>query len=418
MKKVDCPDCGPTPVDHYVERTGVLLDWFFTPLHRTIAWFQRHLGYIVSKLGFEYLLLGFLYLLTFIRVGKLISELDERYSYRTKVVWKEALRRGIKMRGFLFLGHPTDLLIANYKKQLLIFDALPRPRGKQSRSLLWMDNKGEMRKYFSKAGLPVANGGMFFSERDARRNFEKLSHPVIVKPSEGSRSRHTTINITDEETLLKAVRVAKQLSPWFILEEQLNGFVHRATVIGGKVIGVMRREPPHVLGDGSKTVRELVLVENKNPKRSGPIFHVLEMGEDAEKELARQGLNFESVPEVGRMITLHPKVGRSQGAVNRDVTSVTHIENIILFERVASVLGDDLVGIDFIIADISKSWAEQKKTGVIECNSLPFIDLHHYPYEGEIRDTASALWNVVLPDSKIGANQAESSVDGLVKPIS
>ena len=64
------------------------------------------------------------------------------------------------------------------------------------------------------------------------------------------------------------------------MEEELSGFVFRITLVGGAIAGIMRREPPHVIGDGTHTVHQLIVEENKNPLRHGPIFHELPLGEE------------------------------------------------------------------------------------------------------------------------------------------
>ena len=94
------------------------------------------------------------------------------------------------------------------------------------------------------------------------------------------------------------------------------------------------------------------------------------------------------------------KASRGLGGGATDVTDETHPDNIALLEKIAQVLDDPLVGVDFIIEDASKSWREQERCGVIECNSAPFIDLHLYPLKGKPRDTAGALWDLVYPASK------------------
>ncbi len=58
-----------------------------------------------------------------------------------------------------------------------------------------------------------------------------------------------------------------------------------------------------------------------------------------------------------------------------------------------------IVGIDFIIEDISKPWQEQAKCGVIECNGRPFFDNHHLPFEGKPRNVAGAIWDFALKDA-------------------
>ena len=71
-----------------------------------------------------------------------------------------------------------------------------------------------------------------------------------------------------------------------------------------------------------------------------------------------------------------------------DVTEITHPDITDLLKYIAKILDYPYVGVDFIIADIKKSWQDQDKGGIIECNSLPFIDLHHYPSRGKPRNAA------------------------------
>jgi len=82
-----------------------------------------------------------------------------------------------------------------------------------------------------------------------------------------------------------------------------------------------------------------------------------------------------------------------------DVTDDIHPDNRKLLEDAAAELNDPVVGIDFIIGDIKVSWKEQDRSGIIECNSLPFIDLHHYPLSGKPRNVAGAVWDIIFPGS-------------------
>jgi glutathione synthase/RimK-type ligase-like ATP-grasp enzyme len=65
-----------------------------------------------------------------------------------------------------------------------------------------------------------------------------------------------------------------------------------------------------------------------------------------------------------------------------------------LFEKIARILHAPIVGIDFIIEDISRSWEEQEGCGVIECNGKPFFDNHHLPFEGKPQNIAEAIWDL------------------------
>jgi cyanophycin synthetase len=245
----------------------------------------------------------------------------------------------------------------------------------------------------------VAKGASAFSERRAIEIFRALKKPVIVKPYSGSRSRHTAIHLESEQEFLKAFRSAKMLSPFALIEEELCGMVHRGTLINGKLVGVIRREPPHIIGDGVHTVSELVAIENRNEKRQDGTFHKIATSREADQELVRQKLLWESVPSEGQLVTLNQKVSRGTGGSNTDVTEMMHPENRKLLEKVGTVLQDPLVGVDFIMEDVGAPWQERERCGVIECNSMPFIDLHHYPLRGTPRNVAGALWDLIFPNS-------------------
>jgi len=394
-----CPDCGPAPVNHFVAKNTVILGFMIRVITRPLARVEDFVADLVVP-QIERLLPPFFKLLALARLGEVVDKLHEDNIERTKCMWKAAEERGIVLYQFRVMKRPTIIFFADFAGERIVFEGLPRPQNVSRASLEWMDNKAVMKHKFKAGGIPVAEGGVAMTERGALRLFHRLNHPVIAKPNLGSRSRHTTTHINTEEELLAAFRKARKLSPWVVIEEELVGFVFRITLIGGKLAGALRREPPFVIGDGRQTVRDLVRNENKNPKRHNGIFHEIAEDSEAAAELERQGLQWDSVPEKDRFVTLNQKVGRGQGGSNTEMLPKVHPENVKLFEKLAKVLDDSLVGVDFIMQDIEKPWTEQKLCGAIECNSLPFLDLHHMPLYGEALDPSGALWDVVFPASK------------------
>ncbi len=447
LKKETCPDCGPVPVVHWVERWSIIVDWFFAPLFNCMDWLLGVLRPLLTLFPWQYLGLPFFKLLVALHLGTLQDKVDDRDNARTRAMWESAGKRGIEVKEFRLLGRQqagffwarwngkgtqsadglreggrgngsfpveeraSEASVENREVlkvmrpkatgvspwSITVFEGLPRPFGLFDKSLAWMDNKSLIKKKFSAAGIPVARGGTCTRFSQAEKVFEEVGAPVIVKPHIGSRSRHTFVHVMSIPDLKVAFKSAKQLSPWVIVEEELIGHVYRGTVVGGKCLGVVSREPAHVTGDGTKTIRELVEEENKNPLRKGPIYHAIPVDEEGKRELARQGFTWDSIPKKEERVTINQKVTRTLGAVMRDVMDETHPDIISTLEKAADVLGSPLVGIDFIIKDISKSWKEQEKCGIIECNSLPFVDLHHYPISGKPRDVAGALWEMVFP---------------------
>ncbi len=387
-----CVDCGGAQVNHTLTYISILLGALVEP-------WTNWMGNLIPESAFDWMGPSLTKTLTFLKLGKITYEPKEDDSGRTRVLWEEAIKRGIKMYEFRLFGIGHDIFVSDYKGDKMFFDVLPRPKIYNTKGLEWMDNKGKMKEHFGKAGIKIAKGGVTHSIKNALKIFNSLDKPVITKPNLGSRSRHTTTHLSTEEEFLVGFKKARQLSPWVMIEEELSGYVFRGTVIGEKLIAVLRREPAYVIGDGVHNIKELIEIENKNPKRDGKIFHQLSLDGEAIKELTHWGHTGDTIPKKDEIITLGQKTSRAVGGGITDVTDVVHPDNKELLEQVAKVLDDPLIGVDFIMDDVSVSWRDQPRCGVIECNSAPFIDLHHFPLIGKPHNVASALWDIVYPES-------------------
>ncbi len=329
-------------------------------------------------------------------LGTYKDEPDDKIELFEKVLWEEAVARGMRMREFRFLGIPTHNFVAYLGDTRLTFDKIPR-LAHMPECHWWTDNKAEMKHRFEALGIPVAKGRAVYRWRSAKEVFNGVPKPVVVKPFEGSASRHTTLRVNDIEALEKAFRSTKQVAPYVVIEEELPGAVFRPTLVGGKLIATIRRDPPRVIADGTHTVLELVEEANTHPAREGPYFSRIQLGDAALSELKRQGLELTSIPEPRREVLLHSKINWALGGTTTDVTEKVHPDNVELFEYISQVLNAHIVGIDIMMEDISRSWREQK-CGVIECNGRPFFDNHHLPFEGKPRNVAGVLWDQVYSE--------------------
>ena len=396
MKLKPCKDCEPAQEIHWIAYTSVLLGMVSAPFFDFLELLFKSTTEAISKR----VSLPFFKIMTFLKLGYYSYEPDTKDSWRTKCFWEEAKRRNIKMYEF-HLGPVRDIFLAEYNGKKIIFEGLPRGDAEEADSLKWMDDKGIMKKKFIKEGIPVARGGTAWNKWSALKIFSKITKPVITKPNLGSRSRHTMIHINTPAELIVGFEKAKKLSPLVVIEEELNGYLFRGTLIDGKLAGVVRRDQPEVYGDDVHTVQELLDKENERPERNGPIFHKIPIDKEALAELARQKISLTDIAPKGKVITFSQKTSRGCGGTTTEVTDIVHPDNVAMLEHVGTFLKDPLIGVDFIIEDIEKSWHEEQHCGVIECNSLPFIDLHHYVLFGKSNNVAGKLWDLVLPEFKI-----------------
>lgn len=392
-KAPECKECGGDPVFHAMTYYTILIDdslrslmdpgfvgravkRIVDPIERRIT--PRVVEFLMDK--------GW---------AQKVERPDEGTQLLALMLWQEADTRGIGVVEFRLFNLPRNIFLAKLPSgRKIVYEGIPLPPRSISREP-WLDNKAIMKVKFQKVGLPVAKGGTAKTVREAKNIFRTITPPVIVKPYSGSGSRHTLLHITNEEELARSFAIANQICPAVVVEEELVGPVYRATVVDGRLAATLRRDQPVVIGDGEHTVSELIEVANTHPKRGGPYYHPISITEETHAELAWQNMTLEGIPAEGERVTLHQKINWGVGGTTTDVTDVVHEENKVLFERVAEVLKAPVVGIDFIIPDITKSYREQDRCGIIECNSMPFFDNHHLPFEGEPRNVAKLIWDMV-----------------------
>src|SRR5260370_30208527 len=88
---------------------------------------------------------------------------------------------------------------------------------------------------------PGSRSSFFFSSRRRHWRF-KCDWSSDVCSSDLSGSRHTLLHIDSEEKLIEAFKIAKQICPAAVIEEELVGPVYRATVVNGKLAATLRRD--------------------------------------------------------------------------------------------------------------------------------------------------------------------------------
>ena len=382
-----CAYCGPKPISHFAVWLENSLAIVFYPLDKIFA--GSFLERLTNKIG-SFLKKPAFKILELIGALRYKSDLSQTKNLRVKVLFAEAKKRNIDMQGISLLNKDIDYYVATYKKRSIVFNGIPRPKTETLNSLWWMDDKKILKNKLQAAGLPVPQGESFSQFKPLINYFQTLEKPVVIKPRLGSRGRHTTTLIYTDNQLHQAYKVAKQLCYWVVVEEHILGSVYRGTVIGGKLVGILGGDPPRITGDGIHIIEELISIKNAQ-KPTGVQDFIPSLATD--EFLARQKYNRETILPKNTTIDLSEKIGVSYGGTSFEVTTKTHPDFKKILERAAAIVGDPILGFDFIAEDISKP-PENNKWGIIECNSLPFINLHHFPLIGEPVNVAGYIWDL------------------------
>lgn len=398
-----CPHCYPEPDQHEKEKAESILDYYCS---RPFQLLSQHL--IPKQLGYfyrryiKYLRIKLLY--TFKALHRTTTLDRSQFRNYVLVFWDAALARGLTLYNFKMNDKHTFYFLLIYKNQPYYFQYNPvyilyesTPYFNDSRIY---DYKDYFKQFLAKHHFPFAKGESFTSARKAQAYGMKLGFPLVVKPAHASLSRHVTVNITSASQLKTAIKLAKQINYSIIVEQFIPGENYRAIIFNQQVMACCRRLAPTIVGDGVNTVEELIEIKNTHPLRGAPFqrnatLHKIEKNPVLLQLLAQQQVSFSCVLEKNKIILLSDKVATGNGADIIDVTGDLHPSTHILLIEIAKKLNIPLVGLDFICTDIKRSWQEQR-FAILENNSLPFIDMHHFPTEGPGIQVADKLWAGIL----------------------
>ena len=388
-----CAACGTSPVNHRlfyfmaaVESTiestmHVLLGWVRVPREGRLA---------------NTIIAGIIGCFRLIGLARFDTDPEKAISGRSKLIWQEANRRGIPMQQIVLFGKHLEQYRAKVGGTWHYFQSIPIPYWLPQRGYDWMDDKFTLGSHLSKAGIPTPKVIHAWSWFKIRREFSHFQKPVIIKPRSGSRGRHTTTNIHTEAELRSAYKLARMIAPELVMEEHLYGSVYRATVVGGKLVGFFRADPPQITGDGVHTISELVARKNQE-KNTDPIkkekLGDITINEDVISFIARLGYTLESIPAHNLTLDLSAKTGRLYGGYTREMIDTVHPKMHDIFRKAGIAIQAPIVGFDLIIKQPTED-PDTQHWGIIEANSLPFIDLHYFALEGTPNNIAIPIWNM------------------------
>lgn len=195
----------------------------------------------------------------------------------------------------------------------------------------------------------------------------------------------------------KAVEHAFKEDASILIEAFLTGKECRFLVIGKECIAVLHRVPAHVVGDGTHSIEELVVIKNQDPRRGKGYktpLEYLELGPTELSILEEQGLNTKSVLERGKPAWLRHNSNISTGGDSIDYSDLVHPSYKEIAAKATQTLGAQICGVDIILED-PKAPASPHNHGILELNWNPVLYFHDFPYEGKNRHTAQHVLDLL-----------------------
>ncbi len=226
-----------------------------------------------------------------------------------------------------------------------------------------------------------------------------ISYPLIAKPDIGFRGLLVEkVNTSEDlEEYLSKYKIPIILQELIHLPEEIGVFYHRLPYEKkGKITSITTKEFLHVIGDGSSSVRSLVLNKARAKLQLGRI-------EEMYPTLLHK------IPKKGERVSLGIIGNHSKGTIFRDGTHLVRPEMETFFDH----LNNQLEGVYYGRFDIKCNSIEDLSTGkqlkILEMNGVCSEPTHIYdPDNGSYWKAVQALiqhWKIVFKISQYNKKQ-------------
>lgn len=164
---------------------------------------------------------------------------------------------------------------------------------------------------------------------------------VIVKPNDQCCGNGIIVD--------KLKKIRKMSIPNdYIVESYLNGINYRIILYRGKIISIIERHFPEVVGDGIHTVKELIDIENPKRTIKNKLVHQL------------KPYMLKRIPKKGQVIRVAKMSNYCKGGrILEYLINKVHQDNLKMFERLANITQFNIFAIDYITKDITKSYLDK-----------------------------------------------------------
>lgn len=250
-------------------------------------------------------------------------------------------------------------------------------------------SKKQARDKFKQGGIQHAQGLIFFNPFKAIKFAQQHGFPLVIKPNVSGFSRGSHFPIKNYQELWKAIFFAKCWWPFTVVEQYLQGHNYRVVVANGKIMSVLERYAPFVIGDGTSSIEQLIDIENNIRAEMNlyPCMSPLQKGSQTSSFIKKLGYNLQTIPAKNENVTLFYRISLAPGGVVEVINkSLLPETNQTLFKDVLTLFDANILGIDVIMEKGIEVAHNEQKCIFLEVNSRPYLKMHGYPRYGKAED--------------------------------
>lgn len=299
-----------------------------------------------------------------------------------KIIVNEARRRGIHVKvvdaeaGFFRLTHGG--------RSVLCRESLSELTSAVAMSIC--DDKSVTRRIVSAAGVRVPEQLADGASPDEIAEFVKRCGKVVVKPARGEQGRGISVGLSEMAEVEAAIEEARKVSDVVLLEEYVQGEDLRLIVINYRVVAAAIRRPPVIVGDGERTVRELIEAQSRRRKAATGGESRIPLDAETERTVREAGFGLDDVLPAETELAVRKTANLHTGGTIHDVTDIVNPTLVQAASEAARAIDIPVTGIDLMVKSPSMS-----DYAFIEANERPGLANH------EPQPTAERFVDLLFP---------------------
>ncbi len=248
------------------------------------------------------------------------------------------------------------------------------------------DDKAVARRVVEHAGLSVPEQIVATADERIIADFLTRHGRIVVKPARGEQGRAVAVGIDDLETAMQAIVAAREVCDRVLVESCFEGEDLRLVIIDFKLVAAAVRRPPRIVGDGRRTVRNLIEAQSRRRSAATGGESRIPIDEETERCLKLSNLALDSVLEAGCDIVVRKAANLHTGGSIHDVTEIVHPTLVEAAITAARAIDIPVVGIDFMVRNPTDA-----DYVFIEANERPGLANH------EPQPTAARFLDLLFP---------------------
>lgn len=309
-------------------------------------------------------------------------EIDERLNPYAMIIVREARRRGIHVEvtdaegGFFRLTHGG--------RSIHCREALSELTSAIALSMC--DDKAVTRRIVAAAGISVPDQIVAGGESGVLDEFLARHGSVVVKPARGEQGTGVAIKLSSREEIDTAIAEANRYCDQVLIEQCVDGDDLRLVVINHKVVAAALRKPPTVIGDGQKTIDELIAAQSRRRAAATEGESTIPMDGETRRTIADAGFTVDSVLPANSELPVRRTANLHTGGTIHDVTDEVHPVLVADAIKCTQAIEIPVAGIDFMVKSHRKP-----DYYFIEANERPGLANH------EPQPTAERFIDLLFP---------------------